>query len=202
MEKFQTTHRWHGSTTRLAGIVLILAVFMSVLPGPAQAASLAKKSTCSHPYVVRVGDTLNKIAKAYDLRFEELIEANHLTKPYVIYAGQKLCLSDSKKAGPSGHKTSEGTNLAASFTLKIAKGQITIRTSNFPKENIFFVKAGELSTIRYTWYRVSTFFTKKSVSHEASFKLPKELQKSGFITVCLKNVETNAVVCRTAYHLK
>lgn len=41
-------------------------------------------------YVVQSGDTINKIAAAYNMDPEELVALNRLEPPYTIIVGQKL----------------------------------------------------------------------------------------------------------------
>jgi lipoprotein YgeR len=41
-------------------------------------------------YEVKKGDTINKIAAAYDMDPERLVTLNSLTPPYTINVGQKL----------------------------------------------------------------------------------------------------------------
>ncbi|MFZ5969379.1 MAG: 5'-nucleotidase C-terminal domain-containing protein [Bacillota bacterium] len=53
-------------------------------PAPAPAASAVKE------YIVKAGDVLWKIAKAFGTTYEKLAELNGLQNPHMIYEGQKL----------------------------------------------------------------------------------------------------------------
>lgn len=64
-------------------------------------------------YVVQAGDTLSSIARAYDVPIEELMAANHLVDPNLLYVGQTLVIPPrhtptpltTKEAIPSGEVT-------------------------------------------------------------------------------------------------
>lgn len=43
-------------------------------------------------YLVKKGDTLNKIARAHNMTPEDIVALNNLRPPYTIYIGQKLKL--------------------------------------------------------------------------------------------------------------
>lgn len=43
-------------------------------------------------YIVKKGDTLNKIARAHSMTPEDIVALNNLKPPYTIYIGQKLKL--------------------------------------------------------------------------------------------------------------
>ncbi|KLU64283.1 LysM domain protein [Desulfosporosinus acididurans] len=51
-------------------------------------------------YVVRAGDTIYKISKAYSVEMSEIIQLNHLKHPDRIYAGQILLLPITKTLEP------------------------------------------------------------------------------------------------------
>jgi rubrerythrin len=54
-------------------------------------------------YIVQAGDTIYKIAKAYNIEMSEIIQLNHLKHPDRIYAGQILLLPiiETHKSTPS-----------------------------------------------------------------------------------------------------
>lgn len=51
----------------------------------------ATEPTCT-PYVVTAGDTLRRIAQMYGTTIEAIVQANQITNPNVIQAGQVLCI--------------------------------------------------------------------------------------------------------------
>lgn len=72
--------RFRRSRALIAGSVLVLLV-----------------AAFSVDYTVERGDTLGKIAREHDVSVSELIAANNLTNPNLIYPGQKLTIPGSEE---------------------------------------------------------------------------------------------------------
>jgi murein DD-endopeptidase MepM/ murein hydrolase activator NlpD len=70
---------------RFLSVLLLCLVFVT----PALAAPVAQTQT-GEAYIVQQGDTLLSIAITYDVTVDELLAANQLTNPNLIFAGQKL----------------------------------------------------------------------------------------------------------------
>ena len=68
--------------------------------------SKSKKSTTFH--VVEKGDTLFSIAWTYGWDYHKLASANSIPKPYIIYAGQKIDISNRVATKPSTKVASVG----------------------------------------------------------------------------------------------
>lgn len=101
------------SSTRLSDLPLILnrrrghllffvlfiglAVGVMLLPIRPVAAAV----TCQTQYKVQSGDTLTKIGQRYNIKWSAIAQANGLSDPNRIYAGQYLCIpSDSPPTNP------------------------------------------------------------------------------------------------------
>jgi lipoprotein YgeR len=69
--------------------VAILAAGCSTIRSPDRIEVLHAQPIVSE-YTVKKGDTINKIAAAYDMDPERLVALNGLTPPYTINVGQKL----------------------------------------------------------------------------------------------------------------
>ncbi|NLG34085.1 MAG: LysM peptidoglycan-binding domain-containing protein [Lentisphaerae bacterium] len=83
-------------------------------PDAAAAAAPAKPSkpqavAAGGTYVVKSGDALSKIAAAHGIKVKDLMEANQITNPNRIRAGQKLVIPEGgkAKAAPAGKKAEE-----------------------------------------------------------------------------------------------
>ncbi len=88
--------------TRFAAL-LICALCICVLPANASAQDVTSTPalptativpTTDQVYVVRLGDTLFKIAQRFKLTVKQLAEANGITNPALIYEGQSLRIPD------------------------------------------------------------------------------------------------------------
>jgi LysM repeat protein len=72
----RSAHRW------------LLATICALLLGLLLVAAVAAQDGIIH--VVQPGDTIGKLAWRYGVRSREIVAANHLANPNLIYAGQKL----------------------------------------------------------------------------------------------------------------
>jgi len=81
-------------------------------------------------YVVQAGDTLSGIARAFNVSIEELMKANHLVDPNLLYVGQTLVIPAHPTVTPSAPATAmtppEGTPITPPPTITPA-GPATIR---------------------------------------------------------------------------
>ena len=88
-----------GTFRRLApvvSIVVLLLLLIGPMPASAETEQTASGPGCSMWYVVKPGDTLNKIATKYGTTASYLASLNGLANPNFIRSGWTLCV----KAGP------------------------------------------------------------------------------------------------------
>ena len=76
----------------------MIAALLAVLVAAPLTASAAPAETyvagrCGNVYIVRSGDTLNRIAQAYGTTAAAIMRTNGIANADRIYAGQRLCLS-------------------------------------------------------------------------------------------------------------
>jgi LysM repeat protein len=182
------------------GIVLLVLVAMLAvyLPQPALAATPAKTS-CSERYTVKLGDTLSSIATAFKVKLADLIEANNLKEPYIIYVGQKLCIPKVEKPANSGTSDKSGNTKAVNFSVTYIGDVVTLSGSGFSKGETFKVKADNAKVEGTKWYVLGTLKTRSSTSFKVAFTLPKDLKGASMLTVCIKNQVTDVLACKTAF---
>jgi LysM repeat protein len=177
--------------------LVILALMFSAFPAPAQAAYSVK---CAEKYYVVAGDTLNKVANLYGIDWQAIIDANNLSEPYNLLIGQRLCIPKATSSNQvKSNKDKAGSVKPVSFYWKRTSSDLTVTTSSFPKSNSFFVKADDFSTAGIQWYKLGVLRIKKDGSVSATFSLPKDLRKAPQLTICLKNIYTDVIACKTGY---
>lgn len=180
---------------RLTGILLLMAILAGLLPGPALAASPAAVTTCNTKYTVKSGDTLSGIAQQYKINWLDLAAANDLKSPYTIYIGQILCVPKSSSTTTSGSTSSSSK---AGFSLALQGRFLTVTAFNYPKNSIFYVKVGEgRFSLEPPVYKIGMLRMRKSASVVTVYRLPKDLSDVRYVRVCLKNVRTDAIACRS-----
>lgn len=113
-----------------------------------------------------------------------------------IANSNKTCTTSIKG---SGSNSSSGNNSPASFTASVKRdSKLTINSKNLPQNSSFFVKVRDVrSTNGNAWVRVGSLSTGNNGSVTASFDLPNKVQKYATLSVCLKNIATDVVLCTT-----
>jgi LysM repeat protein len=193
------------NSTRPAGILTLLVIFVfgmvAVLPGSALAAAESTASgakiTCESWYAVRSNDTLGIIASRFGIEPYQIVNSNDLKSPYTIYMGQKLCIpkaavhADKLKKLPKKY-LNQG---AATFTVSWTPGGIIIKPLNFPVKSRLLIKADDLWDQSAQWIKAGVFTTKKGVK-EYKIRMPRELKDAHQLSICLKNLNTDLLMCR------
>ena len=180
--------------TRLFSAMLVLVVLAVTLFQPS-AIKPASAATCVKYHVVQAGDTLSNIAQTYGVKTEDLASANNLTSPYVIYIGQSLCIPASTTATTGTTTTTTTTSTSKQPTLLILNftRKVYIQVTNFPKNTTYYVRAGN----REDWVRIGRLRTNKDGKATDVFNVPAVIDRTSNLTICLKNVITEVVVCQT-----
>ncbi len=194
-----TERSWSRTKTAWVwrGIAIVLAISLVIvnLPMTAQAAACALK------YTVQSGDTLYGIAAKYQVKFEELVEANKLKAPYLLYVGQVLCIPKGAviPTGTPAPTPAPGTPMATNLPSisGFHLGTVAwIALTNFPKERFVYVKAyrGSMYYWQYTDYQLAIIQTDKKGQFGAYFKMPPELASERVVTVCAKDALNDDVL--------
>ncbi len=85
---------------RLALLVFIVALLVTILPAATLFAQPAEGQQCRAVYVVKRGDMLSHIAAYYGVSTKTLQQANHINNRNVIYVGQRICIPGYKHPKP------------------------------------------------------------------------------------------------------
>lgn len=81
---------WRLRRGHLFLVILFFGLTAGVMLLPNRAAAAA--TTCQAQYLVQPGDTLAKVGQRYNIKWSAIAQANSLTNPDRIYAGQTLCI--------------------------------------------------------------------------------------------------------------
>jgi hypothetical protein len=173
------------SITLLICITLVLTLFLSVFP-----TSLAAAVTCKFKHKVQQGETLTYIANLYGISWTKIADANNLQPPYTVVPGQVLCI-------PAGEQTSgtPTTKKGKEPVLQVVSGisQVLVSVENFPKRTSYYVRVSPSN--KPVSYRLGVFTTNKDGDFTDWFKLPAYVRRSSVMTLCVKNVWTDAASC-------
>jgi LysM repeat protein len=173
--------------------VAILSVFLAItilVGGLPQ--SEAAAVTCKYKHTVQTGETLMYISSLYQVNWEKIAEANNLTQPYTITAGQVLCIPYGENVTniPTTKKGSE-----AKVTIIPSLGNVLVAVENFPKKMSYYVRVSPMGTSNT--YHIGYFTTNKEGDFTGWFKIPRTVPLTAHMELCIKNVWTDSVSCFT-----
>lgn len=169
-------------------VTTILLLFSSA-PAPA-----AAQSRCQDTYTVQYGDYLVKIAAEYEgITFLDIARANDLEAPYTLTFGQKLCIPEKTVSGSTGGTTTSITS--SNFSLRKQGSKLRVSVEDLQRNEIYFVKVADAGRSSLEWFKVGLLATDGNREGQGTFSLPDKLADATALTVCLKNVVTDDVIC-------
>lgn len=193
----KTQLRKYQKAARITGLLLVLALIAAALP---LSGTVFAQQNCARSHTVQSGETLSGIALKYDTTVLDLAKLNNLTEPYTLMVNQVLCLpgAAATTATPTGSSSSSSKDKdAVSFTVTDNGKKIVLNLDSTSTRNIFFVRVSERG-FGTQWYKVGLIKTNKDRAEVRQFRLPSELVDED-LSVCLKNVRSDKLVCRTVW---
>jgi LysM repeat protein len=173
-------------------LMLVLAVLAAAVPlrgGAALAAS------CDLTHVVKEGETTGQIAHRYDMKWSEIAKENSLKPPYELEAGQQLCI-------PTGDDDEPKAATKAVISVTVAGGHVFITVDKFSARSVLTLKARAANVGVGGWSKLGTIKVDKNEKLSTVFSLPSTLRDDTYINVCLKNVTTDELTCRTTVNIR
>lgn len=184
---------------RISGLLLVIALLVASLPLSGDAFAM---QSCSRSHTVEAGDTLSAIAVEYSTTVQELATLNNLTDPYTLTVGQVVCLPGAAAtATPTGSSASSSSSSsdkdAPSFSVVDNGGKIDVVVSPTSVRGNYVVRVAERG-FAPKYYKVGVLKTNKEATITRRYRIPDSLIDTD-ITVCLKNVRTDKVYCRSVF---
>jgi LysM repeat protein len=174
------------SITLLICLTLLLTLALSVFP-QSQAAAV----TCKYKHKVQQGETLSYIANLYGISWIKIADANNLQAPYTVVPGQVLCIPEGEKNASSTPTSKKGKEPILTVSSGITN--VLVSVENFPKKTSYYVRV--YPSDRPVSYRLGVFTTNKEGDFTDWFKLPLFVRRTATMTLCVKNVWTDAASC-------
>jgi LysM repeat protein len=174
------------SVTLLICITLVIALLLSVFPQ-----SLAAAVTCKYKHKVQQGETVTYIANLYGISWTKIVDANNMQPPYTVVPGQVLCIPEGDKNAVSTPTKKKGKEPVLQVASNLS--QVLVSVENFPKRTSYYVRVSP-SNFSVS-YRLGVFTTNKDGEFTDWFRLPPYVRRSPMMTLCVKNVWTDAASC-------
>ncbi len=188
----------------LLSLALVLAFMTAALPRSAQAAT-----TCQAYYTVREGDTTPYISHTFGFKWKDIATANDMDPWDKLEVGQRLCIPSSDKS--TKNKSDEDTSTSnkkthdftedeknAKYTLTISAKRIYLDLSKFSDDHNYLVKVRDVYTGSGGWYKLGFIEVKKNKAASFSYNVPDDLRTTLTLSVCLKDLASDDLICRTA----
>ncbi len=167
--------------------LVVLSLLLGAFPRPALAAS------CDSYYTVKSGDTKTSIAKKFGLDWPDIADANDMDSTDRPQVGDRLCIpfkNDEDEANPNMKLKVGVTHTALTITI----------TGLSDKKAVFIVRVRDAKVGIGGFYKLGRLKAKKSSTNKTTFSIPKELNNTLYLQVCVKNQTTDEMICRTVVH--
>ena len=211
------------STSSIVLIINFALILALVLVAFAQTNS-ASAAACKFKHKVVAGETLIGIGQMYQYDWKEIAEVNDIKEPYVLTAGQVLCIPGGTKPADTtttttttedGTTTTTTTKKTPTLTTGAAMNSVYVKVENFPKFTVYYVnipdiykyiprtstsaqataQAEDVDKKNIDSSRIGRIRTDKNGFYEGWFRIPFEVNQTSNMEVCLKNVMTDALSC-------
>lgn len=162
-------------------ILIILVGLLGLSARPTYAA------TCTRWHTVQRGEYLVLIGRIYGVHWRTLAQINNLANPSLIFPGQRLCVSTDGTVTPPPAPPPPARIPTFSIVSVVAGDNVTIRTANFPANDIFDVRMGKIGTQGIGGKVVDTIRSGQGGTFTANFRIPGELRGDARIAIRLES---------------
>ena len=191
--------RFDGRKMQRFSVSLLVLVFCAVsLSSTVQAAPLYKIE-CRFEYRVRKGDTLSRIASRFGVKPVDIVRLNKIHKPYTIFVGESLCIPDKSKTGFKDINKAYANAKAGYFVASWDKKGLKVTSSNLGKKNSYYVKIDDPDDGVHRMVKIGMFPSGRKGNNTKIFKIPKFIRDADSLRVCLKNAQTDTLLCNVIW---
>jgi hypothetical protein len=152
---------------------------------PDQPLKPADPPDCSTYHRVAWGETLYRIGLQYNLTWKPIANANNLSNPNLVFAGQVLCIPKTSSTSTGQYQKS---NIPTFEILSVIRNKrVTIQTNNFPPHTSFVVTMGRYGTKGINGFEVTTTDSGDGGSFTATYSIPQTLKGQNRIAIRLQS---------------
>lgn len=199
-------------------------LILALLWGAFAQTTAASAAACKFKHKVQPGETLIYIGQLYQYDWREIAEVNDIKEPYVLTAGQVLCIPGGTKPAETttttttteeGGTTTTTTKKEPTMTTGASMNSVYIKVEAFPKNTVYYVnipdlykyiprtapsamataQAEDLALKNIDSTRIGRIRTDKNGFWEGWFRIPFIVEQTPEMQVCLKNVMTDSLSC-------
>jgi LysM repeat protein len=152
---------------------------------PDQTVSSSTYTTCQAYHTIQRGESLFRIGLQYNLTWVPIANANDISNPNIIYAGQVLCIPTSIRSNPGSTRTSQIPTIEILSVVR--NKRVTLQTENFPAHTTFNVTMGPFGTKGMGGFEVATTESGSGGSFNATYQIPYALRGHDRIAIRLQS---------------
>lgn len=181
------------SLRRLALAGLLVTLLLAGLTTLTAAAPGPTFTACASYHTVHQNETLQDIADAYGVTETDLASVNALSAPYLLKAGQSLCV-------PFAPPPLAATPPPDCIKLRAQVYQhkrITLYAENLPVKHVFNLRFRPTSYYG-AWVKVATVRPSSKGTLVRTFTIPESMRNIPRFQVCLKEVYRGYLACTIA----
>jgi LysM repeat protein len=154
-------------------------------PRPDRNSSDNTSTTCQTRHTVQRGESLFRIGLQYNLTWVPIANANNISNPNLIYAGQVLCIPTSARSSSGSPQTSQIPTIEILSVVR--NKRVTIQTENFPAHRTFNVTMGKYGTKGIGGIVVDSTDAGSGGSFKATYQIPYALRDQDKIAIRLQS---------------
>jgi hypothetical protein len=152
---------------------------------PDRITSSTTSATCQTRHTVKAGENLFRIGLQYDLTWVPIANANGISNPNIIYAGQVLCIPTATRSSSGSTRTS---NIPTIEILSVVRNKrVIIQTEDFPPHTTFSVTMGRYGTKGVGGIEVAKTESGSGESFTATYQIPFALRGHDRIAIRLQS---------------
>jgi hypothetical protein len=141
---------------------------------------------CEAHHTVQPGENLFRIGLQYKLTWVPIADANNLSNPNLIYAGQVLCIPKTTTRSDSGSAST--SRIPTIEILSVDRNKlVTIQTENFPANATFNVTMGKYGTKGIGGIEVAKTESGSGGTFTATYQIPHALRGQDQIAIRLQS---------------
>lgn len=154
-------------------------------PRPDHSSFSRTSPVCSTYHTVRWGESLFRIGMQYNLTWKPIADANEISDPDLIYAGQVLCIP--KSTSTSSVKDQPSSIPTIEILSVVKDKRVTIQTENYPANKTFVVTMGKYGTKGINGFQVAETQSGGGGSFTATYSIPNALRGESQIAIRLQS---------------
>lgn len=178
-----------SSLYRRVSLILVFILMLLIFSSP----DTVQAGSCRTYHWVKEGETTAYIAKTYGFKWREIAEANDLDLFIRPEVGTRLCIPPEKQVKKPVLPKKEQK---ARIDMFINGDRVYITVERYSRSHTYRVKARSLRLGAGGWFNLGYMETPEQMTQSFVFVIPSELRSLTTVSICLKDLQSDELICR------